>query len=300
MPKFAARFTIAAILTLAVLDLGASKPSPWLAVPSLTGSWQVDTRHSDAQLITDATTEYGKKKVDVTLGFGRVSGRLILDDSDLAKSSVNLRFYPATSMLPPIAEDGKFKSLWLANVANHTLICFHSKAVSRTADGRLQTTGTMVLTRVDRSVQADATEGYAGPVYGPPVIHRVTHEVTLVFDLPAGGGKAQDGAIQESASTKVLREDFPQLLKAVTATYWPPVIQDMNCTPANPGEDYHGIPCTGTMLQAPSLPDAPHAANAEDIGAASDFNAIVGERLNVFLHMRLIPTSGEGAVAGGN
>jgi hypothetical protein len=45
------------------------------------------------------------------------------------------------------------------------------------------------------------------------------------------------------------------------------------------------------MLQAPSFPEPPHATNAEDIGKAqaSDFNAIVGERLNILLHMRLLP-----------
>ncbi len=296
MSKPTAVFTIATIVVLGVVTLGVSNPTP-----SLTGSWQVDTRHSDAQLITDATTDYGKTKIDFTLGFARVNGGLILDDSDPAKSSVDLRFYPATAMLPPITEDGKFKSLWLANVANHTLVCFHSKGVTRTADGKLQTTGTLVLTRVDRSVQADANEAYAGPVYGPPVIHRVTHEVTLVFDLPASDGKGQDGAIRDSASTQVFREDFPQLLKAVTATYWPPVVQDKTCKAIGvPGEDYHGIPCTGTMLEAPSLPEAPHAANAEDIGAAqaSDFNAIVGERLNILLHMRLVPGSAAQPTAG--
>jgi polyisoprenoid-binding protein YceI len=254
-------------------------------------SWQIDTRHSDVQLITDATTDYGKTKMNITLGFGRVNGTIILDDEDPAKSSFDLRFYPATSMLPPIAEDGKSKSLWLANVANDTLVCFHSKGMTRTARGKLQSTGTMALTRVDRSVEPDPSEGYAGPVYGPAVIHRVTHEVTLVFDPPGSDGKAHDSSIQESASTEVFREDFPQLLKAVTATYWPTVSQDLNCQPVQLGEDYHGIPCTGTMLQAPSFPEPPHATNAEDIGEAqaSDFNAIVGERLNILLHMRLLP-----------
>lgn len=293
MSKPVAVFTMAAILVLGVVTLGVSNSSP-----SLAGSWQVDTRHSDAQLITDATTDYGKTKVDVTLGFGRVNGGLILDNADPAKSSVDLRFYPATAMLPPITEDGKFKSLWLANVANQTLVCFHSKGVIRRADGKLETTGTLALTRVDRSVQADPGEGYAGPVYGPAVIHRVTHEVTLVFDAPAGDGK--DGAIRESASVKVYREDFPQLLKAVAATYWPPVVQDMTCQPVNLGEDYHGIPCTGTMLQAPGLPEAPHAANGEDVGVTSDFNAIVGERVNIVLHVRLIPKPGEGSAMGGS
>ncbi len=293
MSKAVAVFTIAAILVLGVVTLGVSNPSP-----SLAGSWQVDTRHSDAQLIIDATKDYGKTKINVTLGFARVNGGLTLDNSDPAKSSVDLRFYPATAMLPPITEDGKFRSLWLANVANHTLVCFHSKGVTRRPDGKLQTRGTLALTRVDRSLEADPSEGYAGPVYGPPTIHRITHEVTLVFDPPVGDGK--DGAIRESASMKVYREDFPQLLKAVTATYWPAVIQDMTCQSVNPGEDYHGIPCTGTMLQAPSLPEPPHAANAEDVGVASDFNAIVGERVNIVLHVRLTQKPGEGSAMAGS
>jgi len=291
-------FALAAVIALGIFALSASTKSN-----SIAGSWQVDTRHSDAQLITDATTDFGKTKMSVTIGFGRVNGTMIFDDADLSKSSVDVRLYPATSMLPAIAEDGKFRSLWLANVANHTLVCFHSKGVTRTADGKFQTTGTLVLTRVDRIIQADPTEGYAGPVYGPPIVHRITHEETLVFDAPGADGNSQkDGAIRESASTRVFREDFPQLLKAVTSTYWPPLVQDMSCQPVNPGEDYHGIPCSGTLLQAPSLPDAPRAANAEDLGTAeaSDFNAVVGERLSILLHMRLVPKQGGQPAMGGN
>jgi polyisoprenoid-binding protein YceI len=137
--------------------------------PTLTaGSWQVDAHHSDAQLITDATTDYGKTKIDVTLGFARVNGRVELDHDNPAKSSFDLRLYPAASMTPDIDEDGKFLSLWLADLSNHTLVCFHSKGAVRTADGRLQTTGNLVLTRVDRNVDATPSEAYAGPVYGPP------------------------------------------------------------------------------------------------------------------------------------
>ena len=47
-------FAVAVILALGVLGLAVpDKPS------SLAGSWQVDTRHSDAKLITDAKTDYG-------------------------------------------------------------------------------------------------------------------------------------------------------------------------------------------------------------------------------------------------
>jgi len=283
-------FAIAAVIALGIVGLSASK-----SASSGSGSWQVDTRHSDVQLVTDATTDYGKTKTNITLGFGRVSGTVIFNDGDLAKSNVELHFYPATSMTSPIAEDGKFNDRWLANLANQTLICFHSKSVVRSGDGKLQVSGTLVLTRVDRTVLADPNEGYAGPVYGPPVVHRVSQDATLVFDSVSPDENGKDaGAVRGSASTRVFREDFPQLLKAVTATYWPPVVQDKNCQPpASVGEDYHGGACTGTMLMAASLPEAPHAGNAEDIGyeQASDFNTVVGERLNILVHMRLLPKS---------
>jgi polyisoprenoid-binding protein YceI len=265
------------------------------------GYWQVDARHSDAQLITDATTDYGKTKIDVTLGFGRVNGRVELNNDDLAKSSFDFRIYPADSMMPVIDEDGKFLSQWLANLSNHTLVCFHSKGAVRTADGRLQTTGNLILTRVDRNVDATPGEGYAGPVYGPPMIHRVAHEATFVFDFPAADGKGQkDGGIVASGSTSMFRETYPQLVRAVVSTYWPPVVQDKNCeAQGGVSEDYRGSQCTGTLLMAPGLPEAPNAGNAEDVGAAQNFNAVVGNQLKIQVHLRLMAKApGEPAAAG--
>src|ERR1039458_4323743 len=98
MLKHAAVFAIAVILALGVLGLDvANKPA------SMAGVWQVDTRHSDAKLTTDATTDFGKTKMNVALGFGRVNGSVRIDD-DPTKSNANLEIYPATSMAPSIAE----------------------------------------------------------------------------------------------------------------------------------------------------------------------------------------------------
>jgi len=263
------------------------------------GSWQVDTRHSDAQLITDATTDYGKRKIDITLGFGRVNGRVELDNNDLAKSSFDFRIYPASSMTPAINEDGKFLSVWLADLSNNTLVCFHSKGAVRTADGRLQTTGNLILTRVDRNVDATPSEAYAGPVYGAPMIHRVSHEATFVFDIPAAG-KAPDAGIVLSGSTRMFREDYPQLVKAVVRTYWPPVVQDERCQVPDANEAYSGAQCTGTYLSTPGLPEEPHAASAEDIGVPTNFNAIVGNRLTVLVELRLAPKGSAEQAAAGN
>ena len=295
MLKHTAVFAVAVILGLGVLGVDApNKP------PSMAGSWLVDARHSDAKLTTDATTDYGKTKMNATLGFARVNGRVTLDEGDPTKSSVELRIYPAASMLSSIDEDGKFLSHWLENLSNHTLVCFHSKRVVRMPDGRLQVTGELAVTRVDRNVEMTPNEAYAGPVYGPAMIHRVSREETFVFDFPAAAGSGQkESSIEASASTSMVREDFPQLVRTVLSTYWPPVVQDKNCQLPEASEAYSGAQCTGTFLETPGLPEPPHAANAEDLGAAQNFNAIVGQHLTILVHMRLLAkASGERAAAG--
>lgn len=293
MLKDTALFAGVVILALGVLGLDVpSKPA------STSGSWQVDARHSDAKLITEATTDYGKTKINVTLGFARVNGGVRLDDGDPTKSSVDFRIYPATSLSPVIDEDGKFLSRWLENLSNHTLVCFHSKKVVRTPDGRLQATGELAVTRVDRNVEATPSEAYAGPVYGPPMIHRVAREATFVFDFPTVHGQ-KESSIQASGSTSMFREDFPQLVRTVVSTYWPPVVQDENCQVPDANEAYSGSQCTGTYLATDGLPAAPHAANAEDIGVPTNFNAVVGNHLTILVHLRLAPkASGDQAAAG--
>jgi polyisoprenoid-binding protein YceI len=265
--KHMAVFAVAAILALRVLGLDVpDKPT------SMVRSWQVDTRHSDAKLIADATTDYGKTKLNVALGFARVKGRVKIDDLDPTKSSVDLRICPAASMSPSIDEDGKFLSHWLENVSNHTLVCFHSKKVVRTPDGRLQTTGELAVTRVDRNVEMTPNEACAGPVYGPPVIHRVSREATFVFDFPGAAGNTQkECSIKASGSTGLFREDFPQLVRTVVSTYWPPVVQDENCQVPDANEAYSGSQCRGTYLATPGLPEAPHATNSEDLPGPPSF-----------------------------
>jgi polyisoprenoid-binding protein YceI len=276
MTKYVVLSVAALILVIAV------SPKP----VATTGSWQVDASHSDAQLSADGTTDYGKTKTAFTVGIARVNGTVKLDGSDSANSAFDFRMYPATSMAPPIDEEGKVKIGWFANHANMTLVCFHSKGTRQTADGRLQTTGNLTLTRMDRNVELTPSEAYAGPIYGPPMIHRVTQEATFVFDPPA----ASSGAFQTSGSTKVVREDFPQLVKAVVGTYWPPVVQDKNCRVPAASEAYSGTQCTGTFLMPPPLPEAPSTV-AEDYPGSSGFNTVVGERLTILVHMRLTPNA---------
>jgi hypothetical protein len=255
----------------------------------------VDPVHSDVQLITDGTTDYGKTKINFTYGFTRVNGLVKLDDADPANSSFELHMYPATAMAPPIGEDGKARNRYLSELANQTLMCFHSKKVTRASDGKLQATGELVLTRVDRNVELNPTEDYSGPVYGPPMIHRISREATIVFDIAPG----QKSGLQASASTSVARENFPQLVKAVLSTYYPAVVQDKKCeNPSGGSEDYRGYQCTGTFMQASGLPPAP-VQIGEDYPGASNYSAVVGNQLTLLLHMRLAAQGAGAQMAGG-
>jgi len=294
MFKYAVVFVLAGVVVLGLVTLRVSAKSTPVA-----GSWQVDTRHSDAQLITDGTTDNGKKKMDYTVGYGRLMGQIKIDDADPTKSSVAFRFYPATGMAPDIAESGKFLAAWVMDRANHTLVCFHSKSAQRTADGRLQATGDLTITRVDRNVEIEPTEAYSGPTYGPPIVHRVSHEATFVFDFPPPNPKQQKaGVVPASGSTSLYRENFPQLVKAVIGTYWPPVVQDEECqNPSASTEDYRGFQCTGTFMEASGLPPDPAGMRVgEDYpGPPSSYSAIVGNHLTILLHMNLRAQASGGA-----
>ena len=272
-----------------------------MAIPAKTGApsgpFRVDNRYSAAYLSTDGTTDFGKTKTTFTIGVGRVTGKVNLDANNADLSTFDFTIYPATSMITPIDEEGKFRNEWAQNIANHTLVCFHSKGVYPTSDGRLKTTGNLVLTRVDRNIQADATEGYAGPVYGPPMIHKVSQQATFIFDPPAASANGQVEQVVASGSAKIFREDFPQMVKTVISTYWPPVIQDERCESPAAGEGFAGMRCTGTVIKTPDLP-ASGANASEDYPGPPNFNIVTGEHLTIAVNLRLAPRSGAPAPAG--
>jgi polyisoprenoid-binding protein YceI len=280
----------------AAVILAAGFPALDVPKEAASDSWQVDNRLSDAQLITEATTDYGKTTMNVTLGFARVNGILRIEGNDLKKSRVDLAIYPATSILPSIDENGIFLSDWLSSrSAYHVLVCFHSKQVVQTPDGRLRAIGNLSLTRVDRNVELTMSNEGLSEIQAdpPPVIHRSSHEVTFVLEFPAAVGSGQkEGTIRAVGTTSVSREDFPQMLKTAVSTYWPSLVQEENCEIPIATEASTGSHCTVKTLKTPELPEPPRGANGKE------FNALVGEHLTIVLHLRLMPKApGQSAAA---
>jgi polyisoprenoid-binding protein YceI len=292
MSKYQAAFVVIGIVAMGAVLVSVSGKT---AAPAA-GSWQVDSQHSAAQLVTDGTTNFGNTKLNFTVGFARVDGDLKLDDNDPTNSRVDFHIWPADSTVPVIGEDGKIKAQWYANLANHTLVAFHSNKVVRTPDGKVQATGNLVVTRVDRNVDIEPNEAYRGPVYGPPMVHKVVREATFVFDLSTPSG--QKGELQALGSTSVSRENFPELVKVVVSTDWPPVVMDEKCqNPSGGTEDYRGFRCTGTFMEASGLPPAP-VRIGEDYPGPSDYNSIIGNQMTIMVSLHLKPATAGTRTAG--
>jgi hypothetical protein len=104
--------------------------------------------------------------------------------------------------------------------------------------------GDLTLTVLEREVTLNPSEDYAGAIYGESVAHNVTRQV--VFVLPREMGAEPKATV--SATVQIAFENFPELLPAINAVNWPPVVEDEQCEmPSNIGEDYAGPSCRGTM-----------------------------------------------------
>ena len=192
-------------------------------------AWQIDPKYSVA------TLELGSGVKTLQIGLARVSGEVIFESSDPTDPVVRFNMSGQTSN------------------AEYASMSFISGRSTITGDGKIAVTGDLSVTRIERSVTADPTEAYSGPQYGPPVAYTNTRQVTLVFSDPRQLA-SQKGVMDFSGNGSVTREDFPQLLDAITMDDWPSqLVNDEKCTnPSTGGEDYHGPVCTGTVIASVS------------------------------------------------
>jgi polyisoprenoid-binding protein YceI len=238
------------LLTLAAALTTSFMPLPALAADTV---WQLDAGHSTARLFLGSVSD----PQSLNVGVARVSGKMLLDPHDPDGSTFALVIYPAGGESRGF--DGNLATDRFPG-APYTEMSFKSTRTVATSDGSLEVTGNLTLTRVDRSVTANPTEDYSGPIFGSPVVHTVSHEVTFLLpsvDSPTVNGK-QAATTKVSASTRIGYENFPQLSSAILATNWPPVVEDENCQVASTGgEDYAGPSCTGTTVSVISRAVAP-------------------------------------------
>ena len=221
-------------------------------------TWTLDSSSSNARLFQGSKANPDS----VNTGVARVTGKIKLDTNVPDNSVFDLSIYPADEDWGhALSPDGALLTGYVPNATDHTLLTFRSTRILRTGNGRLEVTGDLTLIRVARTVTATPTEAYSGPVYGDPVIHNVTREITFLFPSVSAVRFSETltpavqqtrGVLEVMGAARVDHEQFPELLSAIQDTNWPSVVRNEHCQAAyeGGGEGYSGAVCTGTLIAA--------------------------------------------------
>jgi len=117
-----------------------------------TTTYQIDPRHSSANF---TVTHLLISKVPGE--FHGVTGTVVVDNSDITKSSVNVTIDANTVNTNEPDRDKDLKSPNFFDVARYPTITFKSTKVEKNADGTLKIAGDLTIHGVTRSVVLNAT-----------------------------------------------------------------------------------------------------------------------------------------------
>jgi polyisoprenoid-binding protein YceI len=272
------------------------------------GTWSLDSANSSARLYQGSAANPDSANT----GVAGVTGNVKVDTNDLGNAVFDLSIYPADEQWGhALSPEGTLPVGYVPDATDRTLLTFHSKRILRTRNGQLQVIGDLTLARVERGVTL--MKAYAGPVYGHPVIHTETREVSFLFpnlsaalssDLLQPLNLLEKSELDLSGSAYIGYEDFPALLSAVRATNWPVVVRNKQCQmPSTVGEDYHGPTCTGTLIAAASQDNChmPTVVGGEDYSGPI-CTPRSGNQTTIVLDLKMLrPTSNpEAGMASGN
>jgi polyisoprenoid-binding protein YceI len=153
-----------------------------LALPASAGTttYQIDPRHSSAGFgVTHLMLSTVRGE------FHGVTGTVVVDDTDISKSSVNVTIDATSVDTREPDRDKHLKSEAFFDVAKYPTITFQSTKVERNADGTLKVTGDLTIRGVTKTAVLTATLPKA-PIKDPWGLQRTA----------------------TSASTKINRQDF--------------------------------------------------------------------------------------------
>jgi polyisoprenoid-binding protein YceI len=125
-----------------------------LALPASAGTttYQIDPRHSSAG--------FGVSHLMISTVRGEfhgVTGTLVVDDSDVSKSSVNVTIDATSVDTREPDRDKHLKSEAFFDVAKYPTITFQSTKVERNNDGSLKVTGDLTIRGVTKTAVLTAT-----------------------------------------------------------------------------------------------------------------------------------------------
>ncbi len=130
-----------------------------LAFPALaqTTTWEIDRAHSSAQF---AVRHFGVSTVRGS--FTNITGAILIDDKNIANSSVDVTIDATTVNTQNGQRDNHLKSADFFDVEKHPTLTFKSKKVEKAGAGRLKVAGDLTLHGVTKEVVLDV-EGPTPP-----------------------------------------------------------------------------------------------------------------------------------------
>ena len=165
-----------------------------VAVPatSWATTWDIDGSHTTVSfkvrhmMVTDVRGEFGK-----------VEGKVDINDKDLSKSNVDVTIDVGSVNTRDEKRDGHLKSPDFFDVAKHSKITFKSTKVASAGKGKLKVTGNLTIKGVTKKVTLDVSE-FTKEIKGPwgsyhrgatatTTIDRKDFGITWNKNLDAGG-----------------------------------------------------------------------------------------------------------------
>jgi hypothetical protein len=223
------------------------------------------------------------------------AGRMNLYPSNVSQSWLRLSIYPADqdSLLNP---DGSFRKDALANLPSYTLMSFQSKRASAANDHKIEFTGDLTVTHVQRESAVAWSPDYSGAVPTQPVVNTLTREVTFVVDETAWATQDEHNRRGEiSALATVARSGFPELVATLRDSNWPPVVLDRHCQmPYYPGigqRDYSGAICEGSLVAGTSTSEPPYYVVPNKVGTTVAAALPSGDEIRIVVNLHLQPVS---------
>jgi polyisoprenoid-binding protein YceI len=151
MDKYLSRIAATAGLA-AILSLPAG---------AATSEWRIDPQHSSAQF------SVRHMAISTVRGaFSKVNGTIVLDDKDIAKSTVDVTIDVSTVDTREPARDNDLRSDKFFDVAHFPTMTFKSKRVEQVAPGKLRVTGDLTIRGTAKEIVLDV-EGPTSPVKDP-------------------------------------------------------------------------------------------------------------------------------------
>jgi polyisoprenoid-binding protein YceI len=117
-----------------------------------TSTWKIDLAHSSAGFAVDHLVIS-----QVRGAFTKFDGKLVLDETDVTRSTVEATIDVASVYTRDEQRDGHLKSPDFFDAATHPKMTFTSKKVRKTGKDRLAVTGDLTLHGVTKPVRLDVT-----------------------------------------------------------------------------------------------------------------------------------------------